>query len=115
MFVIGNLHLLNLTQKENMEEKSQNVKMFNELATHIAETYESKNKDYDGSFKSSVDKYGYIAGIVRMSDKFSRAENLLLKQEKALINDESAVDTLLDLAAYSIMLAMEVINRKEKV
>lgn len=88
--------------------------MFCNLAKQIADTYERKNKDYDGAFTNSVDKYGYVAGIVRMSDKFSRAENLLLKQEKALVNDESTIDTLLDLAAYSIMLAMEVINRNGK-
>lgn len=45
-----------------------------------------------------------------MSDKLNRAENLLLKQDTALVNDESVVDTLLDLAAYSIMLAMEVLR-----
>lgn len=48
-----------------------------------------------------------------MSDKFHRAENLLIGGKEALVNDESAVDTLLDLASYSIMLAIEVINRKK--
>lgn len=48
-----------------------------------------------------------------MTDKLNRAENLLLGDKEALVKDESAVDTLLDLAAYSIMLAMEVKNRKK--
>lgn len=96
-----------------MDEKSPNVVMFRKLASQIAETYEKKNTDYGNSFTGSIHKYGYVAGIVRMSDKFNRVENLLLNKEKALVNEESAVDTLLDLAAYSIMLAMEIINEKK--
>lgn len=90
-----------------------NVVMFGNLAKQITETYEKKDTDYKGSYHESVERYGYIAGIVRMSDKFHRAENLLLGDKEALVKDESAVDTLLDLAAYSIMLAMEVKNRKK--
>ena len=48
-----------------------------------------------------------------MSDKFHRIENLLLGDKEALVNDESACDSLLDLAAYSLMMAMEVKNRKK--
>lgn len=90
-----------------------NVVMFGNLAKQITETYEKKDTDYKGSYHESVERYGYVAGIVRMSDKFHRAENLLLGDKEALVKDESAVDTLLDLAAYSIMLAIEVKNRKK--
>jgi len=90
-----------------------NVVMFGNLAKQITETYEKKDTDYGNSFTDSVERYGYVAGIVRMSDKFHRAENLLIGGKDAIVNDESAVDTLLDLASYSIMLAMEVINRKK--
>ena len=92
---------------------SPNVVMFGNLAKQITETYEKKDTDYKGYYHESVERYGYVAGIVRMSDKFHRAENLLLGDKEALVKDESAVDTLLDLAAYSIMLAMEVKNRKK--
>ena len=90
-----------------------NVVMFGNLAKQITETYEKKDTDYKGSYHESVERYGYVSGIVRMSDKFHRAENLLIGGKEALVNDESAVDTLLDLASYSIMLAIEVINRKK--
>lgn len=96
-----------------MNEKASNVTMFGNIVNSLAETYKKKDTDYGNSFSQSIDKYGYVAGLVRMSDKFNRAENLLLNNKEALVNDESAVDTLLDLAAYSIMLAMEVINRKK--
>lgn len=89
-----------------------NVVMFGNLSKQITDTYEKKNTDYH-KFSDSVERYGYVAGIVRISDKFHRAENLLLGENEALVNDESAVDTLLDLGAYSLMLAMEVMNRKK--
>lgn len=87
--------------------------MFGNLAKQITETYEKKDTDYKGSYHESVERFGYVAGIIRMTDKLNRAENLLLGDKEALVKDESAVDTLLDLAAYSIMLAMEVKNRKK--
>lgn len=90
-----------------------NVVMFGNLAKQITETYEKKDTDYKGSYHESVERFGYVAGIIRMTDKLNRAENLLLGDKEALVKDESAVDTLLDLAAYSIMLAMEVKNRKK--
>lgn len=92
---------------------SPNVVMFGNLAKQITETYEKKDTDYKGSYHESVERFGYVAGIIRMTDKLNRAENLLLGDKEALVKDESAVDTLLDLAAYSIMLAMEVKNRKK--
>lgn len=90
-----------------------NVVMFGNLAKQITETYEKKDTDYKGSYHESVERFGYVAGIIRMTDKLNRAENLLLGDKEALVNDESAVDTLLDLAAYAIMTAIEVINRKK--
>lgn len=96
-----------------MSTSTPNIVMFGNLAKQIADTYEKKHADYGNSFTDSVERYGYVAGIVRMSYKFHRVENLLIGGKEALVNDESAVDTLLDLAAYSIMLAMEVLNRKK--
>lgn len=90
-----------------------NVVMFGNLAKQITETYEKKDTDYKGSYHESVERFGYVAGIIRMTDKLNRAENLLLGDKEAIVNDESAVDSLLDLAAYAIMTAMEVINRKK--
>lgn len=41
-----------------------NVVMFGNLAKQIADTYEKKNTDYGNSFTDSVERYGYVAGIV---------------------------------------------------
>lgn len=86
------------------------VAMFRDIAERLGETYAKKNHDYGDSFGESVDRYGIVAAITRISDKFHRAENLLAFRRCA--NFESAEDTLLDLAAYSIMTVMELRNAK---
>ena len=102
------------TNKNNttMEEKKDNVTLFREITQKMADTYAKKNADYDDSFGKSLDEFGLVAGIVRMSDKFNRIKNLT-KQSNApencgiettpQVRDESIKDTLLDLACYSVM------------
>lgn len=83
------------------------VDRFREIAEAMADLYEKKNKDYGNSYSKSIERYGAVAGLVRISDKFNRLENLMLNGE-CEIKDESIKDTLIDLANYSIMLYMEV-------
>lgn len=85
------------------------TKRFVQLVEHMAATYSRKNADYGDSFGVSVRKYGPIAGLTRISDKFNRLESLILKKEQH-VADESITDTLLDLANYS-MLLMELENK----
>lgn len=87
--------------------KKDKVSQFREITTRMADLYEKKDKDFGNSFSRSVDTYGNIAGLVRISDKFNRLENLLLNGGQE-VKDESIKDTLIDLANYSIMLYMEV-------
>ena len=82
-----------------------------ELATQIADTYRRKNADYGDSFGISVRKYGIIAALTRMSDKWNRLENLILNMDKNSVpnvSDESVLDTLLDMATYALMTYMEI-------
>lgn len=90
-----------------MIDKVNQFRMFTE---NMAHTYERKNSDYGDSFSTSVEKYGTIAALVRISDKFNRLENLILSGEGPLVKDESLKDTLLDMASYCIMTAMEIEN-----
>lgn len=79
---------------------------FKHLCNEISDLYARKNADYGDSFGISIKKYGPIAGLTRISDKFNRLENLMLNKNQR-VNDESIKDTLLDLASYALMLAME--------
>ena len=81
-----------------------NVQKFVDITDGMVKTYIAKNHDYGNSFDQSLDKFGLIASIVRMSDKMNRLETLVAK--KAQVKDESIKDTLLDLANYSIMTVM---------
>ncbi|MBR1773905.1 MAG: DUF1599 domain-containing protein [Bacteroidales bacterium] len=82
-------------------EDKDNVTLFREITQKMAETYEKKNADYGDSFGKSLNEFGLIAGIVRMSDKFNRIKQLVNNEQQ--VKDESIKDTLLDLACYSVM------------
>lgn len=93
------------------EAPADNVTRMQQLATQIAETYRRKNADYGDSFGISVRKYGIIAALTRMSDKWNRLENLILNREKgsaSYVADESVLDTLCDMATYCLMTVMEI-------
>lgn len=91
-----------------MEETGKDrTAMFRDITEQMADLYEKKNKDYGNSYTKSIERYGSVAGLVRISDKFNRLENLMLNGE-CEIKDENIKDTLMDLANYAIMLYMEV-------
>lgn len=78
-----------------------------EILDSLKDTFVRKNADYGDSFTKVRDKYNtkFPVILVRLSDKFNRVENLLLK-ESSISNsevNESIEDTLLDLANYCIM------------
>lgn len=78
------------------------------LTDTIVTTYSRKNADYGNSFGKSVERYGLISALTRMSDKWNRLETLILNGGGPLVNDESLVDTLMDLATYCLMTVMEI-------
>jgi hypothetical protein len=96
-----------------IEPKNRKSSRIAELAQTIAETYARKNSDYGDSFGRSVERYGIIAALTRLSDKFNRFENLILSSNgsKPLVGDESVLDTLLDMATYALMTYMELENK----
>ena len=75
----------------------------------MGQTFVVKNKNYGNSFETSLDKYGMIAALTRISDKFNRAENLILTNSVGT-NDESLIDTLFDMANYCMMTAVYIKN-----
>ena len=67
------------------------------------ETFLKKNADYGSSFEESLNEFGEVAGIVRISDKYKRLVNLTKNENKVL---ESKIDTLKDMSNYCLMLAV---------
>ena len=72
-----------------------------------------KNHDYGNSFEKSLDTFGLVAGIVRMSDKFERLVSLNDPSKDAQIASESLVDTLEDLSSYAAMAACWLKGKKK--
>ena len=91
--------------------KMDNVKQHESLLRQIHDTYIKKNHDYGDSFSRSFKKYGLVAAMVRMEDKWNRLDNMASGAEQK-VADETIRDTLLDLAGYCIMTTMELDKQK---
>lgn len=92
-------------------EKPANVRNHKRLCMFLNDLYEQKNEAYGNSFSRTYEEYGPTMLCIRLDDKLSRAKQLLLKGAEE--NDETVIDTLLDLANYAIMGAMEIQNGKK--
>ncbi len=88
---------------------------YNKVHEEIKATYEAKNRDYGDSFNKSLNHFGIVAAVVRISDKFERLVNLTNRQRlaKAAV-DEPLEDTLKDMANYCIMTASWLEDQKNK-
>jgi len=91
---------------------------FDRLLQKIGRIHDAKNADYAGddylgNFKQAkLLSLTPLQGImVRISDKFSRACNLVKKGE-AQVKEETLEDTLLDLANYCLLAIL--VAREEK-
>lgn len=84
-----------------------NLKMHADLCTQMHELCVAKNKRYGDSFSKTVQHYGLISALTRMSDKWNRIETLILGRADES-TDESLVDSLTDLANYCIMTVCEI-------
>lgn len=73
-----------------------------DLADKLALILIAKNKDYGDSYAKSVERYGQTVTLIRLADKFSRLETLILSGDAAEV-EESIDDTLMDLAGYALL------------
>ena len=80
-----------------------------ELLQKMGDIFAIKNEKYGNSFEVSVDKYGMIAALTRISDKLNRIENLILTGDNGT-DDEAITDTLIDMANYCVMTAVYMKN-----
>lgn len=89
-----------------------NLQRYNKLLAEMYVTYFKKNHDYGDSFSRSFKKYGLVAAMVRMEDKWNRLDNMASGAEQK-VADETIRDTLLDLAGYCVMTTMELDRQKD--
>lgn len=75
------------------------------ILQEIHDTYRKKNSDYGGSFTNLYKKFGLVSPVIKLYDKLTRLESLINKEIEVV--DESIEDTLLDMANYAIMTALE--------
>ena len=80
-----------------------NAETMKRISDENYETFLKKNADYGSSFEESLNEFGEVAGIVRISDKYKRLVNLTKNENNVL---ESKIDTLKDMANYCLMLAV---------
>lgn len=85
---------------------TSNEEKFIEVLQELSGLYHRKNHDYGDSFRKSLEEFGLVAAVVRMSDKMERVK-ALSKNVEAKVTDETIRDTLVDLANYTIMTVME--------
>ena len=76
------------------------------------QTFLKKNADYGSSFEESLNEFGEVAGIVRISDKNRRLVNLTKNENNVL---ESKADTLKDMANYCLMLAVWLEGKNDEI
>ena len=89
-------------------ENKELVAIHKDVCERLNAVYEKKNKDYGNSFGETYKRLGIISAVTRIADKMNRLESLATKpEEERLVKDESIKDTVLDMANYCIMLAME--------
>lgn len=77
-----------------------------EICKQLNQIYKDKNHDYGDSFGETFKKLGIISAVTRITDKVNRLQSLCTKEQK--VEDESIIDTLMDLANYAIMTIIEI-------
>lgn len=95
-----------------MIEYNKQVEQFKALTSEMIATYSRKNRDYGNSFDRMCKEYGNTYPIIHLDEKLARIKSILLTGDNA-VKGETAVDSLLDLACYSLMTIMDLQEQQE--
>lgn len=87
-------------------QENKRVLMHRQVCSRLTKTYKEKNSDYGDSFVKVREEFPN-AILIRLSDKLNRLKTLYSGKEQ-MVQDESVIDTLLDLANYCIMEIIEI-------
>lgn len=69
--------------------------------------YDRKNADYNNSFHHTVERFGLVAALVRVTDKMERIKRL--QHNTAMTEDERLLDTVSDALNYLLMFGAEMV------
>lgn len=86
---------------------------FDDILWRLREIHARKNHDYGNAAHESYKEFGFISYVIRLNDKLKRLKSLTKPGTEQQVKEESIVDTLMDLAAYSIM-AIESLKSEEE-
>ena len=90
-----------VVKEECSKETPAQDSTFESILKDMLSTYKAKNKDYGNSFNKTLNEFGLLASVIRMSDKMERIKTLI--NTEAAVKDESIEDTILDLAVYAVL------------
>jgi hypothetical protein len=104
---------MNNVRKEKDEQqiiKDRHLDLCNRL--HLI--YLQKNAAYGDSFHKLYEDLGIISAVTQISHKYNRLKNLAKdKYNNIDVGDESIIDTLLDMANYCVLTALEIQREKD--
>lgn len=94
------------------QDKDNNfLECYQETLNQMADTFYLKNERYGDSFTQTMDDYGLVTSIIRITDKFNRLTTLY-KNKNLDVDDEPIMDTMLDMANYLAMTVAYIKSRK---
>ena len=82
------------------------------LYKEITELNTRKDRDYDRAFDKSFDEFGLVSAAIRLQDKLNRIKSFA-KTGSLLVTDESAEDSLIDLANYALKTIIAIRRKRE--
>lgn len=86
-----------------------------DLCNQLHLIYLQKNAAYGDSFHKLYEDLGIISAVTQITHKYNRLKNLAKDMNNKIdIGDESIMDTLLDMANYCILTALEIQREKDK-
>ena len=95
------------------QSKKTDSDRFKEITDKMCDIYKQKNSDYGNSFSKLFKKCGMTYAYGHLAEKIERIDSL--SNNDAKVQGESMIDSLYDLANYSILTIMEIEKRKEHV
>lgn len=93
------------------QKEKTDADRFKEITDKMSDTYKRKNSDYGNSFSKLFEECGMTYAYGHLAEKVERINSL--RKNDAKVQGESMIDSLYDLANYSILTIMEIEKRKE--